>query len=620
MNRKIIVWIVLCVCLSGWALAEALPEESDAVQTSAAAAEPVQTSAEVTDAERIRAAQQNLKDLGFLEGKADGVAGKKTAAAVSAFQAQYGLTQTGILDEFTLAAIRNAAPTSVKDVQQRLIDLGYLRDTADGKWGGKSKAAMKLFQQLHDLQATGTADAASVERLFQEDATAMPAGLRSGDSGTAVSKLQKRLIQFGFMADPISGTYGKTTVAAVKEFQQRLIDQGLAQSFEITATGEATPITQLILYNSAYSTYLHDVRAGETADEALRIQRRLVQLGYMDTDAHDTMDDYALQALDMFKARASVLTFGAADQATIDVLFSEDAPTAEHPVWRGITSGDTGRSVSAAEEALVCGGMLVKLPNGKYDSDMVKAVERLHDYLTEQKRDEAPLFADSKNLSGEAVTALYNGLLDYVSDVGAKKSNAAETLRVQRRLYALYYLSREGVDGKAGSQSRDAIKQFQSTNGLEVTGIADQATQEVLFSEDALEKRFPFRIHVRLDSQRVEVYQLNSGNDYDLVQSFVCSTGLHDATPHGVFLDGHPINRWHYFEKFNCWAQYAYEIQGDILFHSVIYRTKNEKSVTRSSISNLGRPASHGCVRLQVEDAKWIYENCKRGSTVILVS
>ena len=611
MKHRILLIVMLIACLAGGALAEAI-DETPAQAPAAAVA--------VEDKEAIRQAQQGLIDLGLLSGKADGIAGKKTAAAVLAFQEMNGLPETGVLDAVTCEAIRAAKPASVKDVQQRLIDLGYLQGAADGKWGGKSTSAMRLFQQLHDLNVTGTADAISVTRLFQDDAMAMPAPLRSGASGEEVTKLQEKLTQFGFMTDPVDGSYGRGTVAAVKEFQQRLMDQGLAEAFEITATGEATGMTQLILFNNGYTTYLHDVAAGDTADEALRIERRLHQLGYMDMDAHNTLDDYAVQALELFKERAGVLTFGAADRATIDALFSEDAPEAVRPAWRDIASGDTGLTVSAAERALVDGGMLVKLTDGAYDREMEKGVERLYNYLKEQKSPDAELFANEKALSGQAVAALCGGLLDYVADVGGSGKNVdAETARVQRRLHVLYYLPKEGVDGKAGSQSRDAIKLFQTTNGLEATGVADRATQEVLFSDEALEKRFPYRIHVRLDTQRVEVYELTEQNSYELTQSFICSTGLHDATPHGVFFDGHPINRWHHFEKFNCWAQYAYEIQGDILFHSVIYRAKEGKA-TQSSINNLGRPASHGCVRLRVEDAKWIYENCKRGKTVILVS
>ena len=53
------------------------------------------------------------------------------------------------------------------------------------------------------------------------------------------------------------------------------------------------------------------------------------------------------------------------------------------------------------------------------------------------------------------------------------------------------------------------------------------------------------------------------------------------------------------------------------MFHSVLYGSK-EGSVTRSSVNNLGRRASHGCVRLSVDDAKWVWSNCPRNTKVIV--
>ncbi|HAH78565.1 MAG TPA: L,D-transpeptidase, partial [Ruminococcaceae bacterium] len=32
----------------------------------------------------------------------------------------------------------------------------------------------------------------------------------------------------------------------------------------------------------------------------------------------------------------------------------------------------------------------------------------------------------------------------------------------------------------------------------------------------------------------------------------------------------------------------------------------------------LGEPASHGCIRLPVEDAKWIYDNIPEGTKVVI--
>ena len=98
-----------------------------------------------------------------------------------------------------------------------------------------------------------------------------------------------------------------------------------------------------------------------------------------------------------------------------------------------------------------------------------------------------------------------------------------------------------------------------------------------------------------------------------------CSTGKDETpTPKGTYqATTGPGARWHYFKKFECWAQYAYYIQGDIMFHSVLYNEQNGP-VTQSSVNNLGRKASHGCVRLSVEDAKWLWNNCPAGTKVVV--
>ena len=53
------------------------------------------------------------------------------------------------------------------------------------------------------------------------------------------------------------------------------------------------------------------------------------------------------------------------------------------------------------------------------------------------------------------------------------------------------------------------------------------------------------------------------------------------------------------------------------MFHSVLYSQKGGK-VTQSSVNHLGSRASHGCVRLSVEDAKWIWNNCPANTTVVV--
>ena len=55
---------------------------------------------------------------------------------------------------------------------------------------------------------------------------------------------------------------------------------------------------------------------------------------------------------------------------------------------------------------------------------------------------------------------------------------------LQRRLKALGYLT-GSVDGYYGSNTYRAVRNFQSRNGITVTGTADAYTQQVLYSSSA---------------------------------------------------------------------------------------------------------------------------------------
>ena len=67
----------------------------------------------------------------------------------------------------------------------------------------------------------------------------------------------------------------------------------------------------------------------------------------------------------------------------------------------------------------------------------------------------------------------------------------------------------------------------------------------------------------------------------------------------------------------DVYGQYSTWICGDILFHSVPYlESGNKSSLEYWAYDQLGQRVSMGCVRLTVEDAKWIYSNCPVGTQV----
>lgn len=99
-------------------------------------------------------------------------------------------------------------------------------------------------------------------------------------------------------------------------------------------------------------------------------------------------------------------------------------------------------------------------------------------------------------------------------------------------------------------------------------------------------------------------------------KAMVCSVGLNDETPTGTFKTTDKYT-WRLLSG-NVYGQYATRITGHILFHSVPYYTQDKGDLESEEYNKLGQAASLGCVRLSVEDAKWIYDNCKQGTTVTI--
>ena len=87
----------------------------------------------------------------------------------------------------------------------------------------------------------------------------------------------------------------------------------------------------------------------------------------------------------------------------------------------------------------------------------------------------------------------------------------------------------------------------------------------------------------------------------------ICSTG--PATPtSGVYGLGEQ-HRWHYLFG-DVYGQYTTQITENILFHSVPYTVYGDPgSLEYWEFDKLGTACSMGCIRLQVKDAKWIYDN-----------
>ena len=132
---------------------------------------------------------------------------------------------------------------AVAELQQRLQDLGLSTGEADGIYGKQTAAGVTEAQRLlaaagYDVAQTGEADADTLALLFDPEAEATLRTLRLGSQGDRVRQLQSRLIDLKLLSDDADGVYGNNTEAAVRLFQQRMIQLGLTG---LTLDGVATP-------------------------------------------------------------------------------------------------------------------------------------------------------------------------------------------------------------------------------------------------------------------------------------------------------------------------------------------------------------------------------------------
>ena len=207
-------------------------------------------------------------------------------------------------------------------------------------------------------------------------------------------------------------------------------------------------------------------------------------------------------------------------------------------------------------------------------------------------------------------------------------SSGDSVRQLQTRLSELgYYTAR--VSGGYYKVTQNAVRAFQRQNGLSADGVAGRETQEALFAAGAvpayatpLPTATPeparYTLMVDVTNQIVRAYTYDEDGEYTvLVREMICSTGTkQNPTPLGWYTMPKTRARWGYFPTWDSHAQYLTRIDKANAFHSVLYTEPNEMALAVSSYKALGTRQSHGCVRLLVSDAKWIYDNCQAGTKI----
>ncbi len=193
--------------------------------------------------------QKRLEELGYYTSRQDGVYLTDDIEAVRDFQKTNGLkvdgkagydTQSALYSDSAIAKVTapeeettvtgfvtmryGSEGADVLLVQNRLIALGYLTGSADGKFGRDTKKAVIAFQKANELNADGVVGEETYAKITASDANDNKVStgqtLRIGMVSDAVRDMQNRLITLGYMTGKADGNFGPKTSLALIAFQK----------------------------------------------------------------------------------------------------------------------------------------------------------------------------------------------------------------------------------------------------------------------------------------------------------------------------------------------------------------------------------------------------------------
>ena len=351
----------------------------------------------------VIALQMRLQELGYPISEVTGVYDDDTCEAVGLFYEMYGqrardyaivdlqkvlFSEDAIpysyeisddADENSLALSKGMSGTRVTQLQLRLVELGYMEATT-GVYDDDTVTAISEFQVACRTEGTGVADVSIQQQLFASDAPKygeikqIYALLQWGDTGDAVSALQKRLKELGFYNGEADGVFSDDMVATIKLFQ-------------VSAGMEETGVASVELQELAFSEYapLSPEKAALAQEEAAAaqviinsaikgdenqgvadLQQRLIDLGYLTGAADGKFGNATEAAVIAIQEAIGVHATGEASSTLINIIMSDAAPVSGVKYWKyakdfkALNVGDTGDEVIELQVRLYELGYLAK--------------------------------------------------------------------------------------------------------------------------------------------------------------------------------------------------------------------------------------------------------------------
>lgn len=314
--------------------------------------------------EAVSRLQQRLTELGYYDATVDGVCKADDVAAIKAFQRKNGLTadgaagydtQTklfstaaltstgaiagGTVDAFTTLR-KGMTGDAVKQLQERLIALGYLSGDADGNYGRLTANAVYAFQKANNISRDAVAGPTTLALLYSATAvsatpsptpTPTSATLRQGDASDAVKQLQQRLIALGYLSGSADGKFGVQTYRALLSFQQAngLSVDGIAgsktlakisSSSAVAANGQSTAAPTPTINPNASASYVPTASAVRYANWYTEVKARCKLYPYATVYDYTTGISWQVHMFSL-GAHADAEPLTAADTAKMERAF-----------------------------------------------------------------------------------------------------------------------------------------------------------------------------------------------------------------------------------------------------------------------------------------------------------
>lgn len=311
-----------------------------------------------------------------------------------------------------------------------------------------------------NLKTENEASPSEAEREENTD-TPPPEYLKEGVEHPFVATLQDRLMELGFMEnDEPTSFYGPVTASAVKIYQRQ---NNLVQD------GVVGPETLAILLSGEAKYYA--VSLGISGDDVKRIQNRLYELGYLmkKENVSGEFDEVTEKAVIKLQELNQLSVDGKVGRQTINLLYSEEIK----PDY--LAYGENNDVVLSAQKQLKGLGYLTTVPDGNYGTDTVMAVKQF------QARNDLVVdgyLGPSTRIALEGGEARPNGLV-----LGEQGESVK---RVQELLNKYGYLSSSNATGYFGEITEQAVKTFQSDNGLPPDGSVGVQTLSYLSGDKSV--------------------------------------------------------------------------------------------------------------------------------------